>query len=309
MEETRKMNKPILAILAIIAYIISGWSLSGAECVLLVFLCLTLFLCDRDKLLLTAIGLLTYTPIILFLTDLAQALFEPHRIYYIFQWCFSEGYLLRCVPYAALFIVVLALGEQKRIEFKKPIVQFCRKYYFFPAVISILLFLLYLFFYPHISGAVPEDYSPFVQPILFFFIGRWMAKPSYAKEKTTMEQRGYCSLGKHIALCLFTCGVWPLIWTYRTTAFLNKAPKAEPFVPVRKLLLCMFVPFYQIYWFYVHGQRIDSLSRSRNLDKSDISTLCVVLAIFIPFVAYIIMQDRINAICVAETEENAPVVI
>ena len=57
----------------------------------------------------------------------------------------------------------------------------------------------------------------------------------------------------------------------------------------------MFVPFYQIYWFYKHGQRIDAMSRQKKLSNSDMATLCVILGIFIPTVACILMQDLLQA--------------
>lgn len=103
---------------------------------------------------------------------------------------------------------------------------------------------------------------------------------------------GYVSLGKHVVLLFFTFGIWYLIWVYRTTAYLNRTPNEEQYNPTSKLLLNMFVPFYSIYWYYKHGQRIDTLSRSKNLNNSDMATICLILGIFIP----ILMQDRINTI-------------
>ena len=68
----------------------------------------------------------------------------------------------------------------------------------------------------------------------------------------------------------------------------------------------MFVPFYQIYWFYKHGLRIDSMSKQKNINTSDMATLCLLLGIFIPIVACILMQDRINILCTANTVASAP---
>jgi len=115
---------------------------------------------------------------------------------------------------------------------------------------------------------------------------------------------GYIDITKHVLLCLFTFGIWYLIWIYRTTAYLNRAPGAEPYNPTNKLLLCMFVPFYSIFWLYKHGQRLDALSGTRNLQGSDMATLCLILGIFIPIVACILLQDRINSIARAEKPDN-----
>ena len=140
---------------------------------------------------------------------------------------------------------------------------------------------------------------------------KWLADPfakpisqQMAEDGTTYSvdasDKAYCSLGKHIVLCLFTFGIWYLIWTYRTTKYLNKAPNAVYYNPTSKLLLCMFVPFYSIYWFYKHGQRIDSFSKAKGLNHSDMATLCLILGIFIPIVACILMQDKINTICTSK---------
>ena len=138
----------------------------------------------------------------------------------------------------------------------------------------------------------------------------WLKDP-YVKEASITETdensasnvdevEAYCGLGKHILLLLFTFGIWNLIWIYKTTKYLNKTPNAEYYNPTSKLLLCMFVPFYSIYWYYRHGQRIDSLTKSKGLNGSDMATLCLILGIFIPIVACILMQDKINVLCTSK---------
>lgn len=122
-------------------------------------------------------------------------------------------------------------------------------------------------------------------------------------DRHNSDVNGYISMGKHIVLCLFTFGIWYLIWIYRTTAYLNRAPDSEEYSPTSKLLLCMFVPFYIIFWLYKHGQRIDRLAKANNVD-SDIATLSLIMGIFIPIVAVILMQDKINTICIAAARKN-----
>lgn len=130
------------------------------------------------------------------------------------------------------------------------------------------------------------------------------AKPRMTTNIGVDMSDGYIGLGKHIVLCLFTFGIWYWIWIYRTTAYLNRTPNAEQYNPTSKLLLFIFVPFYSIYWYYKHGGRIDTLSHSRNLNYSDTATMCLVLGIFIPIVACILMQDRINSLCTATNIAN-----
>ncbi len=117
------------------------------------------------------------------------------------------------------------------------------------------------------------------------------------------EEEGYCGLAKHVLLLLFTFGIWYLIWIYRTTGFLNRVEDEEPRDPTKKLLLCMFVPFYIIYWTYQSAQRIDKLAIRKGV-PSDISTLCLILAIFVGIIPPILMQDKMNAIVTADP--NAP---
>ena len=81
-----------------------------------------------------------------------------------------------------------------------------------------------------------------------------------------------------------------------TGKYLNNTPGEEYRDPTNKLLLCIFVPFYYIYWVYQSARRIDILARSKGLD-SDIATLSLIMALFVPIVAPIIMQSKINQIC------------
>lgn len=105
----------------------------------------------------------------------------------------------------------------------------------------------------------------------------------------------YFSLGLHIVLLLLTGGIWMYIWIYRVTRYLNCVRDEQERSPVAQLLLCMFVPFYSIYWTYKSAQRIDKLAAYRGI-KSDLATLCLVLAIFIGIVPPILMQDKLNSI-------------
>lgn len=65
----------------------------------------------------------------------------------------------------------------------------------------------------------------------------------------------------------------------------------------------MFVPFYSIYWVYKSAQRIDKLAAKKSV-SSDLSTLCLILAIFVGIIPPILMQEKINTIIKAE---DAPI--
>lgn len=110
-----------------------------------------------------------------------------------------------------------------------------------------------------------------------------------------LPKEAYCSLAKHVLLLLFTLGIWRLIWIYKTTGYLNCVADEPPRNPTTKLLLCMFIPFYSIYWAYKSAQRIDKLAKEKDI-SSDLSALCLILEIFIAIIPPILMQDKINAI-------------
>ncbi len=109
---------------------------------------------------------------------------------------------------------------------------------------------------------------------------------------------GYRSLAVHTLLSIITFGVWNFIWVYKTTKFLNKTPNTEVYSPTKKLLLCIFVPMYQTYWFYKHGEKVDNFSQHKGLKNSYLTILCPLFPIFV--ISSVIMQDKINQICTHE---------
>lgn len=112
---------------------------------------------------------------------------------------------------------------------------------------------------------------------------------------TALPKEAYCDMAKHVLLLIFTFGVWWLIWIYQVIGYLNVVKDEEPRNQTTQLLLSMFVPFYFIYWIYRSAQRIDTLAREKGL-SSDSATLCLILSIFLPILAPILMQDKMNAI-------------
>ena len=130
--------------------------------------------------------------------------------------------------------------------------------------------------------------------IVYFLIGIF-------ESKINNEINGYCDMTKHVLLLIFVGWIWQYVWIYRTTNYLNKTPNEEKREPATKLLLCMFVPFYYIYWIYQSAQRIEILAKEKNID-SDIVTLSVVLSLFVGIVPPIIMQSKLNQICKCENK-------
>lgn len=155
-------------------------------------------------------------------------------------------------------------------------------------------------------------FDPLLLAAGVWLAGRWFAYPNGAPQKNYGGQAvpygdGYKDMLPHILLLLCTCGIYYLIWIYRATAYLNRVEDEEYRNPTSKLLLCMFVPFYIIYWTYKSAQRVDKLAWSKGL-QSDLSSLCLILAIFVGIIPPMLMQDKINSIVAVDSgAEPAPV--
>lgn len=127
-------------------------------------------------------------------------------------------------------------------------------------------------------------------------VAAWYCFAVYMMNNLVCVDNEYVNLGLHIAMCLIVGNLWTYVWYYRTTKLLNKTPNEEHCGSTAQLLLCMFVPFYIIYWYYKQGKRCEKLSNARGIRSSDTTVVCVICAIFIPLVASIVMQNRINRI-------------
>lgn len=116
----------------------------------------------------------------------------------------------------------------------------------------------------------------------------------------------YIGMGGHVAMLFFIGFVWLYVWIYKATKFTNNAKGFEYRNPTTKLLLNMFVPFYFIYWCYETAKRTDAMAKEKGI-SSDISTLSLVLAIFIGIVPPIIIQSKLNEIATCKVPARASV--
>ena len=257
-----------------------------------IFLCFVLFTKRCDKLLLTAIIL--------------KVLWSIRYLFWGFTWQRISEFCIWLMILAITLICFDFAFINKKLNKYRALVS---KLFFIPALLQLVVTsvnVLYDFFgYYGVWGL--DSIIDIMNLFAIFMLTLWLVNPYVNEKKPNQDSpnnyisdeanKAYCSIGKHILLLLFTFGIWPLIWIYRITNYLNKAPNAPIYTPTNQLLLCIFVPFYQIYWLYKHGQKIDNLAKSQNINTSDMATICLILGIFIPVVAYIIMQDRINTIC------------
>ena len=122
------------------------------------------------------------------------------------------------------------------------------------------------------------------------------ARPAAAPTANASSESGYSDMMTHVLFLFITCGIYLYIWIYKTTMYTNKCRSMPQRNAVTELLLCMFVPFYHIFWTYKTAQCIDRMAAEKNI-SSDITNMCLILAIFISIVPPILMQSKINEIC------------
>ncbi|HBP38000.1 MAG TPA: hypothetical protein DD640_04530 [Clostridiales bacterium] len=105
---------------------------------------------------------------------------------------------------------------------------------------------------------------------------------------------------KDIAVCiilsLITFGIYNLIWLYALCKKIKLLNKEAPDC-AGEFLCLIFVPFYQLYWFYTRGKKLSDAAAGRNIQISDNSTVYLVLALFgLGIVNYAMMQDSLNTV-------------
>ena len=83
------------------------------------------------------------------------------------------------------------------------------------------------------------------------------------KIMSNQTKNGYVSLIKYVILQIITLGIYQWVWIYKTTNYLNTA-KVKIRNAKTELLLCIFLPFYSIYWLYASNEIVNNLFLKRN---------------------------------------------
>lgn len=113
------------------------------------------------------------------------------------------------------------------------------------------------------------------------------------------EPEGYLSIVRLIVLSIVTLGIYVYIWIYHTALFTEKrSPQGPQSSAGIQVVLCLFVPFYFIYWVYKQCKAIEDIRlRTARTGSEDLSLICLLLSIFgFGIVAYALMQDQINKV-------------
>ncbi len=89
---------------------------------------------------------------------------------------------------------------------------------------------------------------------------------------------------------LFQWAYYP-IWIYQTSSAIKTSSKLKPFTHV---FLCMFIPFYSIYWVNIHSKAMYQKFIANGKHTTDFSTLHTIVYFFVPFVGVALLQSKIN---------------
>lgn len=145
-----------------------------------------------------------------------------------------------------------------------------------------------------------------------------------------IEPEGFTKLWVFVLLYIVTFGIYMFFWIYKTVGLLNKKTGSQD-GQVQQLLLCMFVPFYVLYWLYKYSNKLVDHCNKSGFGINNISTTCMILAVcgmaatvftlfffYLPvswvfsiagytctIIAYALMQNTINGYLVYEmSQEN-----
>lgn len=245
-----------------------------------------------------------YLYLLLFIILGIIMLFEKNNmltviIFSLFILCYwgNHSSLLMLISFSSL--IMLSLIAQKQPCGEKLYIGFI------PIIFSLLYCFLYCFLYLHgysFSGINFIHMASFYDILLtiiyyltFIFVALAINSYPMVRQTKPKKETGYCNLAKHISGLIFFGFIWKYVWIFRTTHYLNIVQTEKRKNPNTELFLCMFIPFYIVFWSYKSSKKIDILAKSK-CRYSDICTLCTILSIILPFVSTIIMQCKLNEI-------------
>lgn len=215
---------------------------------------------------------------------------------------FAPVGIVFCVIY--ILIIVLSIFDVKKIEHAK-----ARR----PLTIILIVLLAIMMLVGLISliGFITYEYDDYIfmslaeyilLPIALLFLTLWIGNMGSASNKNDNQCDNYyfVSIVKHVCLLVFTFGIYQLIWIYRTTKFTNIAKGEEERNPSSKLLLCIFIPLYYIYWTYKTALRLDNIAKEQSIN-CDLGKVCLMLSIFVGILPPILIQEKINEVVTKES--------
>lgn len=98
-----------------------------------------------------------------------------------------------------------------------------------------------------------------------------------------------------LILGFITCGLYLIYWNIKTAEVMNAVTSRQAISPVVAVIAGCCFPV-NVYFYYQCGQCLDDLGKLIGRDLKDKATLLLILGIFIPVVAAMIVQGHVNEI-------------
>ena len=253
-----------------------------------------LFSRDRGQLATIAFGFLALVMLVIFIRGLfvhAYSVMRYHYSYYSYEtsveYEFSFLLFLAALARLGAYLLLALLAFNNFMQNDRSL----NRFWYLPALLMGVCFILTLLasIGNGLESILAANLAVLATPILitpFLFSALWI---------TGQEPEGYYSVARHLALTIFTFGLWYVVWVWHTTRHLNKVDNFEKRGPTAALLLCLFLPFYSVYWNYASAQRTDRLAKQNGVE-SKLDVLCLVLGLVIGFLPSILMQEKFNRI-------------
>ena len=275
-----------------------------------------------DGLFVAILGIMAALTVLSFVTGFFTKSYEAYyysyrNSEYKFNLFCTLPTLLEVVGYVSLFALAVIHGTDFAPQYREK----TGKLWYFPAACVLGGFLLpILFVLMETMGLIRwimvRDiwnigtwFSTAIRIAAILFAGMWITNPDgLPKAEVIPEEEcgeselpwaAYYDLFKHTLFMMITFGIYTLIWIFRTTRNLNCVKGEPPRTPWKKLLLCLFIPFYLPYWVYKSAQRVDKLAEAAKV-PGRMEAVCLIMGFFMPAVAFILLQDRMNCILKAQ---------
>lgn len=104
---------------------------------------------------------------------------------------------------------------------------------------------------------------------------------------------------RNIAVCIIlsfiTCGIYGFYWLACLTNDANTVSGTNGTSGGMTVLLTIVTcNIYGLYWGYKQGEKIDLAKQKRGIPSSNSNVLYLLLCLFIPIVAWVLMQNELN---------------
>lgn len=213
-----------------------------------------------------------------------------------------HGYIFQFITHV-LLIVLFTLTVHGTIKSKWPLISYSVGVF----VISSILFLALLppfgySDYDFIQGKNLYLISDYILYITWFVGYTFIALSALENAKTegtpkdsqTGVSYKQMNIGLCIVLSIVTLGIYALVWLHsiiKHSIMLNNENEQSE----KEFLLCVFVPFYILYWVCKNGKRLSSAGELRGINIDDNSVIYVLCTLFgLPIIAFALMQNDLN---------------